>query len=68
MLYPSVNDLLEKVDSRYTLVVMVSKRARQLLEGRKSLVETDASKPVSVAVEEIAADKITYSRPEGIVE
>lgn len=30
---PSINKLLEVVDSRYTLVVLAAKRARQLLSG-----------------------------------
>ena len=33
MLYPSINDLLNKADNRYCLVNEVSKRARQLVEG-----------------------------------
>ncbi|TAH61340.1 MAG: DNA-directed RNA polymerase subunit omega, partial [Gottschalkiaceae bacterium] len=33
MLYPSINDLLKDVDSRYTLVLLVSKRARQIVDG-----------------------------------
>lgn len=62
MLYPSINELLDKVDSRYTLVMMVSKRARQLVDGREAIIESSSTKPVTVAVEEIADDKITYSR------
>lgn len=63
MLYPTTDELLERVDSRYTLVVMVSKRARQLLDGATPLVETNAKKVLSVAVSEIAAGKVTYTRP-----
>jgi DNA-directed RNA polymerase subunit omega len=64
MLYPSVNDLLKKVDSRYTLVMLVSKRARQLVDGTKPLVSSKSNKPVSVAVEEVAQDKIKFIRPD----
>lgn len=62
MLYPSINDLLKKVDSRYTLVMLVSKRARQLVEGQIPLTEVKTNKPVSIAVQEIADDKISYTR------
>lgn len=64
MLYPSINELTNKVDSRYTLVMLVAKRARQLVDGSKPKVETSNNKPVSIAIEEIAADKITYTRPD----
>ena len=36
MINPSIVDLLEKVDNRYSLVVATSKRARQIIEGQRS--------------------------------
>ncbi|MFH1880445.1 MAG: DNA-directed RNA polymerase subunit omega, partial [Bacillota bacterium] len=36
---PTIVELCEKVDSRYTLVVAVSKRARQLLGGAQPLID-----------------------------
>lgn len=63
MLYPSINDLLKKVDSRYSLVMVVSKRARKLVDGEKPLVELKSTKPVTTAIEEVAGDKIMYSKP-----
>ncbi|MCR2042566.1 DNA-directed RNA polymerase subunit omega [Anaerosalibacter massiliensis] len=64
MLYPSINEVTKKADSRYTLVMLTAKRARQLVDGSKSYIETDSTKPVSIAIEEIAEDKITYKRPD----
>ncbi len=64
MLYPSINDLRNKVDSKYTLVSLAAKRARDLIDGKPALVEIDTDKPVSIATEEIAEDLITYSRSE----
>ncbi|OHW62636.1 DNA-directed RNA polymerase subunit omega [Andreesenia angusta] len=63
MLYPTTDELLKKVDSRYTLVVMVSKRARQLLEGAEPLVNAKGKKVLSLAVQEIADGEVTYTRP-----
>ena len=40
MLYPSINELLERVDSRYTLVVVVAKRARKIIDEDKSKTES----------------------------
>ena len=36
MVKPTVNELLEKIDDRFQLVVVTSKRARQLAEGAES--------------------------------
>lgn len=62
MIEPSLGSLLPKVDSRYTLVVIAAKRARQLAEGAHSLTWCPSEKPVTVAISEIAEDKITYVR------
>lgn len=63
MLYPSINLLRQKVDSRYTLVVLAAKRARDLVDGKPPLsYEYDDVKPVSIATDEIAEDLITYNR------
>ena len=65
MLYPSINEVREKVDSRYTLVITAAKRARDIVEGKPVLIEgMEEEKPVSVAAEEINEGYITYSRPE----
>lgn len=62
MLYPSIDELKKRVDSRYTLVMLASKRSRDLIDGYPELVDIGISKPVSIATEEIAEDLITYSR------
>lgn len=62
MIEPSINSLLEKVDSRYTLVVASAKRARQLVEGAHKLTKCNSEKPVTIAINEIDEDKITYIR------
>lgn len=62
MLYPSINDLRDKVDSKYTLVILAAKRARDLIDGKMPLVDIGFSKPVSIATEEISEDIITYNR------
>jgi len=62
MMYPPVDELLKKVDCRYTLVVEAAKRARQIVEGAPILVDAEGKKPVSIAVSEIYADKVKYER------
>ncbi len=62
MLYPSINELLNKVDSRYTLVMLASKRARQLVEGSEPHVKSKSNKPVTIAIHEIAEDLVKYER------
>ena len=60
MLYPSINKIRTKVDSRYTLVILAAKRARDIIEGMPKLTEADVENPVSIAANEIAEDLITY--------
>ncbi|NPV52519.1 MAG: DNA-directed RNA polymerase subunit omega [Firmicutes bacterium] len=62
MMHPSLDKLFDKVDSRYTLVVAAAKRARQLMEGKKPLVNSGTDKPVTVALEEIYEGKVKYER------
>lgn len=64
MLYPSVDKLVKKVDSRYTLVTIISKRARQLITGEEPLVYAKSHKPVSIAIEEFYEGKINVKYEE----
>ena len=75
MVNPRIEELLSKVDSRFTLVSLAAQRARQinayfnqLGEGMGSSVPPQvtsaARKPLSIAFEEIAADKIIPVRIE----
>ena len=61
MIYPAINDLVEKVGNRYTLVIEASKRARQLSQGDTPLIQISSKKPVTIAVHEIINDKIIFS-------
>ena len=58
MLYPSINEIRKKVDSRYTLVILAAKRSRDIIDGMPKLTEADVEKPVSIAANEIAEDLI----------
>jgi DNA-directed RNA polymerase subunit omega len=62
MLYPSINEIRKKADSRYTLVILAAKRARDIIDGKPSLTEAETERPVSIAANEIAEDLITYKR------
>ncbi|MDR1598363.1 MAG: DNA-directed RNA polymerase subunit omega [Oscillospiraceae bacterium] len=63
MTSPSIIDLLGRADCRYTLVVDVSKRARQLVGGAPSLISTREKKPLAIAIDEINSGVITYDKP-----
>jgi len=64
MTNPNILQLLEKADCRYTLVVEVSKRARQLVDGIPPLIDAKDKEnmPVSIAVDEVDRGLITYER------
>jgi len=58
MVDPSIDYLTTKVDSKYTLVILAAKRARELTRPSENLSE----KEVSIALREVAKDDITYER------
>lgn len=71
MLHPSYTDLMKVVNadveegedkivnSRYSIVLATSKRARQLIDGEMPLVETrQGEKPLSIAIDELNQGKI----------
>jgi len=53
-------DLINKTDSIYKLVVLASKRATELNSGMPSLIEEIKGKPGSVALEEIKTGKVSF--------
>ncbi|MDO5716602.1 MAG: DNA-directed RNA polymerase subunit omega [Tissierellia bacterium] len=65
MYNPSSKVLGENV-SRYTLVMVVAKRARQIVQGSTSKVHTDYENPISIALEEIREGKIEYREVEHV--
>ncbi|NLC43031.1 MAG: DNA-directed RNA polymerase subunit omega [Clostridiales bacterium] len=64
MIYPPLSSLTTKAENKYTLVIEVAKRARQLVSGANPLidVESESEKPVSIAVREVNEDLVTYHR------
>lgn len=54
----STEDVLDKTNSIYKLVILASKRALELNEGSPKLVETDSKKISTIALEEIKSGKI----------
>jgi DNA-directed RNA polymerase subunit omega len=61
MISPSILELLEKVGDRYSLVTITARRARQLVEGKKPLIDIESNKPVTIAINEIYQDLIKYT-------
>ena len=57
----TIEDCLENVDNRFDLVMLATKRARQLANGREPLVPWEDDKPTVVALREIAAGLIDHA-------
>jgi len=55
----TVEDCLDNVDNRFQLVLVATKRARQLANGRDAMVEWENDKPTVVALREIADGHVT---------
>ena len=62
MVNPSIDYLAETVDSKYTLVILAAKRARELTVPGVNAAE----KEVSTALKEISKDVITYERTKNV--
>ncbi len=60
MIYPAIGDLMEKFKSRYSLVIGVAKRAREIYQTGVTFTECKSTKPVTVAVNEIAENKVSF--------
>ncbi len=74
MMEPPIEDLLDKVDSKFTLVALAARRGRQinsyfnqLGEGMGTIappqVTSVSRKPLSIALEEVAASKVVVKEP-----
>jgi DNA-directed RNA polymerase subunit omega len=73
MIHPRIDELLEKVDSRYALVIVAAKRARQINnyhhqlgegigfdEAPPPLIESRSKNYLTMAMEEIASGKLKH--------
>lgn len=56
----TVEDCLDKVENRFLLVMLASKRVKQLYKGAKPLLESKNNRLVVTALREIAAGKVSY--------
>ena len=62
MINPSVVDLLKKVEERYSLVIVTSKRARQIIDGNQPLTSNSSKKPLTIAINEVNEGLISYHK------
>ncbi len=53
-----IDELIEQLGSSYDVIVVMSKRAKQLRDGARPLVETESTNPLTIALHEIAEGKI----------
>ena len=61
MLYPAMSELLKHIDSRYLMVNVVARRARQISIESETFHEPLPEKPVTLAIQEVAEGKLVAS-------
>lgn len=61
---PPINQLLDKVDAKYTLVIIASRRARYLIDSEEEVKPAGFYNPVSAALYDVAEGRIVWERPE----
>jgi len=66
MLYPSLASMLKQVNSRYLLVNIIARRARDLAASASERGEFTDEKPVSRAIEEIASGELRVTIPDDL--
>ena len=68
MINPSVVDLLKKVEDRYSLVIVTSRRARQIIDGSKPLTSSKSKKPLTLAIHEVEEGTVSYHKNNEVTE
>ena len=68
MINPSITELLEKVEDRYSLVIVTSRRARQIIDGSKPLTSSKSKKPLTLAIHEVEEWAVSYHKNEEVTE
>ena len=68
MLYPAMNKLTANGPNRYLLVNVVARRARQIAQEAEDLGEKMDTKPVTLAIHEVADGKISAAASDVVVE
>jgi DNA-directed RNA polymerase subunit omega len=58
----TVEDCMSQVDNRFALVVLATKRSRQLMAGGRPIVVNSKNKPSVLALREIATGKVRFDR------
>ncbi|MEK7367154.1 MAG: DNA-directed RNA polymerase subunit omega [candidate division NC10 bacterium] len=56
-----IEEILDKTDSKFRLVIIAAKRSKQVNRGAPSLIQTRSVKPTYIALEEVAAGCVDYS-------
>lgn len=62
MIKPTIDELLTKTDSKYTLACVAAKRAREIVNGSEPRNNGDAAKPVTMALQELGQGELQYEQ------
>ena len=68
MVKPTVAELLEKVEDRYSLVIVTSRRARQIIDGSEPLTSSKSKKPLTLAIHEVEEGTVSYHKNNEVTE
>ena len=63
---PTINNLMKKVDSKYTLVIVASKRARYMIDHNPDMLASGMVNPVSMALNEVSEDRLHWDNGSGL--
>lgn len=63
---PTINNLMDKVDSKYTLVIVASKRARHVIDHNPDMLTSGAVNPVTLALNDVVDGKLHWDNGQGL--
>ncbi len=68
MINPSITDLVRIAGDKYSVVVITAMRARQIISGSRPLIDSDITKPLSIAINEFYEGKFQFEDPTPVEE
>ena len=68
MINPSITELLEKVEDRYSLVIVTARKAKQIIERSEPLTSSKSKKPLTLAIHEVEEGTVSYHKNNEVTE
>jgi len=62
--FRKIQEAQERFGGPFAMTAMLQKRVRELIQGSRPLIETDKTRPIDIALDELLANRLTLDPPE----